>query len=223
MSTIDLARLVDPCLVVGIDIANEQVCSARERAEHYDVGNVLFETGSVYDLPFDSDSFDLVFCNGLLFQLSDPCLALQEMHRVTAPGSQLCAREPDYASATFYPLDNNLHHAFSLQMRACKELGLDMNLGRRLREVFADVGFGYTEASASCDSFGTPESIEHLAAGLLEDWQEAPWSRHVRRQGWIDEVTVQSFLQSIRDFAEDPYAVLAIPCFEVCATASESV
>src|SRR5262249_8436557 len=58
--TMGLARAVQPGLVVGIDIEESQLASARERAEREGL-NVEFRRASVYELPFQDGSFDAVF------------------------------------------------------------------------------------------------------------------------------------------------------------------
>jgi len=51
--------------------------------------------GSVYELPFDEDSFDLVVCSEVLEHVDDPVKALAELKRVTSNHALLSVpREP---------------------------------------------------------------------------------------------------------------------------------
>ena len=45
--------------------------------------------GSIEDLPFADDSFDVVVCTQVLEHCDDPALAVSELHRVTRPGGRV--------------------------------------------------------------------------------------------------------------------------------------
>lgn len=63
--------------------------------------NVSFQIGSIHDLPFPDDSFDIVHVHQVLQHITDPVLAMQEMRRVAKGGGIVAARES--ASLTWYP------------------------------------------------------------------------------------------------------------------------
>ena len=92
--TVGLARRVRT--VVGVDTSAEVVESARRRAREEGVDNASFELGSAYDLPFDDDSFDVVYAHQLMQHLSDPVRALREARRVLRPGGLVAVRDSDY-------------------------------------------------------------------------------------------------------------------------------
>ena len=94
--TMDLAELVAPGHVVGIDRSNEVIERAREAAEARALSNLSFEVGDVYHLEFEDDSFDVVYAHQVLQHLSDPTRALREMRRVLRDGGWLAVRDGDY-------------------------------------------------------------------------------------------------------------------------------
>jgi len=61
--------------VVGLDLSKEMLRCAAKRSDRLVLGNSQ-------DLPFQDNSFNLVFCRSLLHHLPQPELAVREMHRV---------------------------------------------------------------------------------------------------------------------------------------------
>jgi SAM-dependent methyltransferase len=76
--------------VTGIELSSTSVQAARERH----VGEV-FE-GSVLDMPFADDSFDLAVSLDVVEHLEDDVAALRELRRVVAPGGRLLVTVPAY-------------------------------------------------------------------------------------------------------------------------------
>jgi 2-polyprenyl-3-methyl-5-hydroxy-6-metoxy-1,4-benzoquinol methylase len=75
-----LARLGDVLggRVAAIDILDECVAYTKQRLPHVDAS-----TASVYELPFDDRSFDLVLCLEVMEHLDRPAQALRELSRVS--------------------------------------------------------------------------------------------------------------------------------------------
>jgi len=73
-----LAELLEPTTLAGIDI-NESALAAAGKA----VPDADLRLGSAYEIPFDDDSFDLVFTTGVLIHLSSEGLgkAIDEIVR----------------------------------------------------------------------------------------------------------------------------------------------
>jgi ubiquinone/menaquinone biosynthesis C-methylase UbiE len=90
--TIDLARIVAPGEVVGIDRRQASLSDARTFARERGVANVAFEVANVYQLPFPDRSFDAAFACALLQHLAAPLAALKEIRRVLKPGGVIGKR-----------------------------------------------------------------------------------------------------------------------------------
>lgn len=65
------------CVAIDLDLA--EVADARLRLPSCDV-----QVGSIYDTPFEAESFDLVICSEVLEHLEDPASALAELCRVSS-------------------------------------------------------------------------------------------------------------------------------------------
>jgi ubiquinone/menaquinone biosynthesis C-methylase UbiE len=71
--------------VTGLDISESFVRIAREKALEAGVA-IDFRHGNASDMPFPDASFDFVVCTAAFKNFSDPVGALNEIHRVLAPG-----------------------------------------------------------------------------------------------------------------------------------------
>jgi SAM-dependent methyltransferase len=76
--------------VTGIELSETSVSLARERG----VGEVI--AGSVLEMPFEADSFDLAASLDVIEHLEDDLAALRELRRVVAPGGSLLVTVPAY-------------------------------------------------------------------------------------------------------------------------------
>jgi SAM-dependent methyltransferase len=76
--------------VTGVELSRTSVELARAR----DSGEVI--EGSVLELPFESDSFELAVSLDVIEHLQDDLGALRELHRVVAPGGALLVTVPAY-------------------------------------------------------------------------------------------------------------------------------
>jgi ubiquinone/menaquinone biosynthesis C-methylase UbiE len=81
---IELARL-DAYHIVGLDISKSFVRLATENAQKAGVA-VTFRQGNASAMPFESNSFDFVYCRAAFKNFSEPVQALNEMARVLKPG-----------------------------------------------------------------------------------------------------------------------------------------
>lgn len=73
----------------GVDLTAESVERVRTRLALRELPHEELRQGSVLDLPFADDSFDLVFSHGVLHHVPDISKAQQEIHRVLRPGGEL--------------------------------------------------------------------------------------------------------------------------------------
>ncbi|MDE3228621.1 MAG: class I SAM-dependent methyltransferase, partial [Chloroflexota bacterium] len=104
--TLDLAELVAPGVVVGVDMDEAQLTIAREAAATRGLTNASFTVGSVYELPFANASFDVALAHTLLLHLSDQLRALRELRRVLAPGGLVAVSDDYFGAWAFAPEDS---------------------------------------------------------------------------------------------------------------------
>lgn len=72
--------------VTAFDLADQNCSTTRQRAEEYGLGNITVRNGSLLEIPYDDESFDVVWCNGVVHHTVDPGRALCEVSRVVRRG-----------------------------------------------------------------------------------------------------------------------------------------
>jgi SAM-dependent methyltransferase len=82
-NAIAMARL-GAAQVEGIDVGNSGLLDARKRSA--DLSNVTFRHGSIESLPYEDDTFDAVWCAGVLMHTGNAEVATSEIARVLRPG-----------------------------------------------------------------------------------------------------------------------------------------
>jgi SAM-dependent methyltransferase len=81
-------------VLAGIDISESLIRLARQRLAANDIENTArFVAASAHDLPFESNSIDVVFGIAILHHL-DLQLVAREVHRVLKPGGRAIFQEP---------------------------------------------------------------------------------------------------------------------------------
>jgi SAM-dependent methyltransferase len=73
----------------GVDLTPESVARVHARLTLRSLPYKELRRGSVLDLPFANDAFDLVFSHGVLHHVPDITQAQREIHRVLRPGGEL--------------------------------------------------------------------------------------------------------------------------------------
>ena len=201
--TTGLAEVVAPGRVVGIDMEEERIVAAKKHAAERGVNNVDFKVASVYQLPFPDDFFDGAFEHSVLTHLKDPLLAGQEIRRVLKQRGVFGARDSTFSSiyANFNPV---LEHSVELLHSWYAHRGTDLQFAKSLRGLLGRSGFCRVEASASCDSFGTPVAVKRWAEVIVGILQQADFVKFVIESGWADRETLDRIKVAWKVWGEHP-------------------
>lgn len=207
--TVDLAEVVAPGEVVGIDIAAEQFALGAARARETGVTNVRFEQGSLYELPFPDESFDAVFVHAVLYHLSDPQKALREIYRVLKPGGVVGARESDQDGDVYAPLNVDLERVHAILSKVHRLSGGNARFGKTLRAALRVAGFAHIEASASYDSYGAPEIVKAVGAQFSRLFLQPQIVDTVIAQGWAEQAEIEDLVATLETWGDHPDAFFA--------------
>lgn len=196
--TIDLAELISPGQVFGIDLEPDQLRSAQHRAREQRT-HASFGVASVYALPFCDGYFDGLFAHALFEHLREPVRALQEMRRVLRPSGFAGIRSPDWAGWVVYPPNPWIEQAFDLFKEMQVANGGNPHVGRALKGLLRESGFSNISISASYEIVDDLTTFVEWLANCL-----ALRGRLELRQNG----------QEIRAWSEHPDALIAVSWFE---------
>jgi len=197
--TTDLAKLVAPGQVFGIDLEPGQVRYAQDRAIQHQT-NASFGVGSIYSLPFPDGDFDALFAHALFEHLREPVRALREMRRVLRPSGVVGIRSPDWAGLVVHPLNPLLQEAFRLFKEIQIANGGNPYVGRALKGLLREAGFFNISVSASYEIFDDLTCFVEWLANCLELKGHTELRKNARE---------------LREWCENPDALVAICWFEV--------
>jgi ubiquinone/menaquinone biosynthesis C-methylase UbiE len=206
--TIDLAGFVTPGHVVGVDFEENQINIAKKNALERRVPNVQFKVGDIYKLPFPDNTFDAAFAHTIFQHLEDPVKAAIEIHRVLKPGGVIGLREEDTAGFIISPFTPKFGELMKLYVKTWKHNGGDPYFARRQRAVLNEAGFVRVEASASAESYGTPESTRKMGE-MMADYMHTHLETAVQLK-WVDATTVETLTAEWRSWGKHPDAFFGV-------------
>ncbi|HEY1652341.1 MAG TPA: methyltransferase domain-containing protein [Acidimicrobiales bacterium] len=215
--TADLALLVAPGEVVGIDAAADVVAQAAAGRAELGLGNLRFEVGDLFALDYADKSFDVIHLHQVLQHLADPVDALVALRRVLAADGVLAARDSDYRAFAWAPADPLLDRWLELYLAVTARNGHDASIGPKLMGVALSAGFSDVEVSSSTWTYADPES---------RAWWGGLWADRVRfsriaeqavSYGLSSSDELEAIAAAFLRWAEAPDAVFVIPHVEILA------
>jgi ubiquinone/menaquinone biosynthesis C-methylase UbiE len=215
--TADLARLVAPGPVVGVDASSEVVAQAEAYAANRGEANLRFEVGDLYALSFDHATFDVIHAHQVLQHLNDPGTALVELRRVLRPGGVLAVRDSDYSAFVWAPADPMLDRWMQIYLAVTERNGHNARIGPSLLGLAHGAGFDDVVVSSSCWTFADPESRQ---------WWGGLWADRIRLSrlaeqavtyGLSDTDELDNIAQAFLRWTASPDGVFVVPHVEILA------
>jgi ubiquinone/menaquinone biosynthesis C-methylase UbiE len=144
--TAALARRLHPSgSVVAADLSDACLDVARRTVARYSrLVPVEFVKADAYRLPFDDDSFDLVWCAQSFISLDEPVAVLVEMRRVLRPDGRVAVLEDDafHRIVVNWPvsLELDVQRAVAEATRAKYGSQVALSPARQMRQFLLDAG-----------------------------------------------------------------------------------
>ncbi|GAC1505304.1 MAG: methyltransferase domain-containing protein [Candidatus Dormibacteraceae bacterium] len=202
--TADLAAIVAPGPVVGIDIEPRQLEAADRLAKERGATNLTFQQASVYSIPFPDASFDVCVAHFVLEHVSDPLRGLREMLRVLRPGGVAAIKDPYYPAFTFRPRTPELELFETLSAKVREHNGASATYAADLRAYLLEAGFRRTEAQAGLINTAGDESAHVLPMMLTNQVREPAFRDTVLKQGWATETELDAIGAAAQALAARP-------------------
>ena len=209
--TLDLAELVAPGHVIGVDMDNAQLEIARASAQKRGLTNVTFEQGNVYELRFPSASFDVVNAHTLLYHLSDQLRAIREMRRVLKPAGLIAISDDDFDTVTLAPTHPLNERILEIWKNAVLFNGGNPFYSRNLRALLREAGFHRTEGFATAaEHYGRLEETRRMAGVMRGQFNDPAFAGLATSQGWTTPEELAAISAWLNEWGSHPDAFMAI-------------
>jgi SAM-dependent methyltransferase len=204
---LDLAPTVAPGRMVGIDADAGQIEVARRSAAERRIDNAEFFTASVYELPFEASTFDVVYANAVLMYVRDQVRALVEMRRVLRPGGLAAVTDDDLGTVVISPDRPELELAPRLFERAIAHEGGNARYSRRLRTLMLEAGFERTQGVAHApEVYGDLASTRWFAEFAVGLFAAPSMAEVIIGEGWATRAELDAIIAALHDWGELPDA-----------------
>jgi SAM-dependent methyltransferase len=213
--TIDLARVVSPGTVVGIDIAGPVVAEASARAAAGGVTNVTFLTGDFRDAGLDPASFEVVHAHQVLQHLHDPVTAMATMTRLAKSGGTVAARDSDYGAFSWSPTTLELDRWREIYSAVARRNGAEPDAGRRLLSWAHAAGWPEAIYSASTWTFAAADDRSWWSGLWAERCTDSSFAQQAVSYGLSSPRELEVIARHWLAWGEDPDAVFVVVHGEV--------
>jgi len=202
--TIELAALVSPGTVVGIDAEPSVIVTAEKSADGQGARNVRFEVADAYRLPFEDDTFDAAHAHQVLQHLTDPVAALTELRRVVRPGGLIGVRDADYETMVHWPAFTGIERWRELYCQIADSLGAEPRTGRMLIAWARRAGFTDLEVSTSTWTFANAAERKAWADAWIDRLLHARLNELAKARGLSDQAELEQMAEDWKAWAAHP-------------------
>ncbi|CCG23311.1 hypothetical protein CORT_0D04710 [Candida orthopsilosis Co 90-125] len=208
--TVDLAKnyLNENGSVVGVEPTQELIDTANEYKNTVapSLNNVKFQAGSIYELPFDDNSFDLVFAHQVIIHLQDPVKGLQELARVAKPDGYVAVKDADLESIIASPEKYQLLRDYFVE-KAKNAISTDTKAGRTLREKAIKAGYKSDQITTSksywllADDINSKKQWVELTNNRIKNGGEVIYPNDERKNEEISNQIISTWEEWLKDEA----------------------
>jgi len=195
-----LAARTEPGQAVGLDQDREFVEAASEKSSR---SNLRFQVGDAAALPFEDDSFDVVFAHALLQHVASPGAVLSEVRRVLRPGGVAAVADADLDGFLLHPQTESLRAAVALDRRTRR----NPDVGRRLVALLVDAGISDVELTIVPSVVVGPDQAMRMAEASATRFEAPPFAARAVDEGWATSEQLTDMAAAWRSWGQEPGAV----------------
>lgn len=206
--TLDIAELVSPGQVFGIDSSPIQIEQALLLQQQRGISNVSFTTGSAYQLPYPDEKFDVVFAHAVLYHLQQPEQALAEFRRVLKPNGLVALRDACHSGDMMIPESSDLTAVWNTIDKVFTHQGGNIYFGSRHKQLLLELGFRDITISCSYDTFASDAEKDSIRSY----WQQFLAVDHrqlILKQQWLTETALTQQCAALNDWCANPASFFA--------------
>lgn len=213
----DLAKLVAPGHVRGIDISSDVIALASATYQDQGLDNLSFAVDDVYALSSPDMSLDVVFVHQVLQHLGDPVAALREMHRVLREDGLLALRDADFAAFAWSPTDERLDRWMEIYHQVTRANGAEADAGRHLPQWVREAGFHSLEVSSSNWTYYSVEERRWWGGLWADRVLQSDFAKQSLEYGFTTPDELGEISNAFRTWADDEDGVFIVVNGEVLA------
>lgn len=211
--TRSLSRRVGPAgSVVGLDLDEVKLTSAREDCLRDGIGNIEFRSANVTEWA-EPGAFDVVYGRFILSHLAGRVAVLAAMRDALRPGGVLVLEDIDFAGAFCHPPHPAFARYCSLYRAVIQRRGGDADLGPQIYGLCAGAGLERVEVGVvhPVHTGSAPEKA--LSLSTLVNIEEA-----VLAEGLATAEELRRTIEEMTALTEDPDSLVGLPrIFQVLA------
>lgn len=165
-TALEFGRLLN-CEVIGIDINEESIKTARERCNKFKLEKVKFKLDDATKMSFKNETFDVVFAGNVTSLVNNREAALKEYWRVLKPNGYLVAVPMYYLETPSEKLLNDVRDAIQVNIQAQYKSDWEKFFLREDDEVFEAIDFKFLrcsdeEVNKFCDDILAREHLKKM-------------------------------------------------------------
>jgi 2-polyprenyl-3-methyl-5-hydroxy-6-metoxy-1,4-benzoquinol methylase len=213
----DLARLVAPAEVTGVDISASVVEEATAYAARAGVSNVEFLAGDFREAGFEPASFDVVHAHQVLQHLSDPVGALTAMAGLARRGGIVAVRDSDYSAFTWAPVSPLLDRWREIYLAVTRHNRAEAQAGRWLLQWAHAAGLEHATYTSSTWTFAAPDDRAWWSSMWADRCVSSSFAEQAVAYRIASEAELAEVAEGWRAWALDRDAVFVVLHGEVLA------
>jgi predicted O-methyltransferase YrrM len=152
----------------GIDISQQQIDVASQNGAAAGLKNISFRVASADDTRLPRAPFDVVYSRFLMCHLTNPDQALREMWALLKSGGVLVCEDFEMSAVCTKPATHAYERLAAISRALDRELGVDSDIGPKLRSLFAINGCGSPKVATYEPTFRSGEAKEFWRITLRE-------------------------------------------------------